>query len=159
MQKYKNNGISISLGVGCLSKYFFSVMVRNVQNIGLLWGKHPYFWWQTSELSLKEVRCFEFPKALMYLYLFSFDIPCIIWSFLDNMGGLFCFWYIDWRGKGTLLRMSGNALYRSVLLLSVGCGWGRVELRMDFLAACGSQQFLYLRQWCFFGAFYAAEGP
>ena len=35
---------------------------RKRQNTGLLYLKHPYFSYQTSELYLKEVRCFWFPN-------------------------------------------------------------------------------------------------
>ena len=37
---------------------------RDEENIGLLKAKHPYFWGKTSELCLKEVRCFDIPENL-----------------------------------------------------------------------------------------------
>lgn len=39
---------------------------RDEENIGLLKAKHPYFWGKTSELCLKEVRCFDIPENLSY---------------------------------------------------------------------------------------------
>ena len=33
---------------------------KRLKNNGLLWGKHPYFYGKTSELSVGEVRCFAF---------------------------------------------------------------------------------------------------
>ena len=36
--------------------------VREMQNIGLIEAKHPYFCLESTELLGKEVRCFQFPK-------------------------------------------------------------------------------------------------
>ena len=38
-------------------------MIWGFENIGLLWGKHPYFRCKTSVLLPKEVRCFWFPET------------------------------------------------------------------------------------------------
>ena len=43
--------------------------VWEMQNIGLIEAKHPYFCLESTVLLTKEVRCFQFPKPLPLVFI------------------------------------------------------------------------------------------
>ena len=57
-------GLELSPKLTQNQNFFCGEEVSEIENTGLLCIKVPYFYGKTSELSIKEVRCFHFPKRL-----------------------------------------------------------------------------------------------
>ena len=57
-------GLELSPKLTQNQNFFSGEEVSEIENTGLLCIKVPYFYGKTSELSIKEVRCFHFPKRL-----------------------------------------------------------------------------------------------
>ena len=50
-------------------RYKIAKDLSEIENIGLLWAKVPMFCLESTEVSIKEVRCFRFPvPSLSYSY-------------------------------------------------------------------------------------------
>ena len=74
-----------------LERGFFggSQPVWKVENIGLLWGKVPMFCLESTEVCLKEVRCFQFPKPIpseKCFVFFSYISYTNSWNSLYSLG-------------------------------------------------------------------------
>ena len=53
-------------------RYKIAKGLSEIKNIGLLWAKVPMFCLESTEVSIKEVRCFRFPvPSLSYSYVSS----------------------------------------------------------------------------------------
>ena len=50
----------------CPKQYKIAKDLSEIENIGLLWAKVPMFCLESTEVSIKEVRCFRFPVPILF---------------------------------------------------------------------------------------------